>query len=103
MINNRIRCDICQFDIHRASYSRHLKSRKHAENKQHFTVNIHRKRVVKEDIKVSNTKVENQYYFTDRILKIAYDINIENHHDKHANSIIHHKKDISVLKDRIFD
>jgi len=41
-----------------------------------------------EDIKVSNTKVENQYYFTDRILKVAYDINIDNHHEKHAISII---------------
>ena len=29
------------------------------------------KRVVKEVFKVSDTKVENQYYFTDRKLKIA--------------------------------
>ena len=39
-------------------------------------------RVVKE-----NFKVENQYCFTDRILKIAYDINIDIHHRKHAKSI----------------
>ena len=24
MKNNRVRCDICKIDIHRASYSRHL-------------------------------------------------------------------------------
>ena len=45
------------------------------------------KRIAKEDIKTSDTKVENLYYFTDRKLKIAYDININNHHDKHANSV----------------
>ena len=45
------------------------------------------KRVVKEAKELYDTKVENQYCFTDRILKIAYDINIDNHHDEHANSI----------------
>ena len=46
------------------------------------------KRHVKEDIKVSDTKDENLFFFTDRLLKIAFDIKIDNHHDKHANSII---------------
>ena len=89
---NRVRCDICKIDIHRASYSRNLKSKKHSENMSQNKVIIPRKnpmkRVVKEVFKVSDTKVENQYYFTDRKLKIAYDINIDNHHDKHANSMI---------------
>ena len=40
------------------------------------------------DLKVSGTKVKIQYYFTDRIKKVAFDTNIDNHHDKHANSII---------------
>ena len=46
------------------------------------------KRIVKEDFEVSDTKLENLYYFTDRILKKAYDINLDNHHDNYANSII---------------
>ena len=48
------------------------------------------KRVRKEKNKVSdfNTRVENQTYLTDRILKVAYDINIDNHHDENANSQI---------------
>ena len=31
MKHNRVRCDICKIDIHRASYTRHLKSKKHLE------------------------------------------------------------------------
>ena len=46
------------------------------------------KRIVKEDFKVSDTKVENLHFFTDRILKKAYDINLDSHHDNYANSII---------------
>ena len=26
------RCDICIFDFHRASYAKHLRSKKHSEN-----------------------------------------------------------------------
>ena len=29
---NSRRCDICNVDIHRASYVKHLKSKKHLEN-----------------------------------------------------------------------
>ena len=36
----------------------------------------------------SRTKVENLIYFTDRIIKSAHVINIDNHHSKHANSTI---------------
>ena len=32
MNNNSSRCDVCKIDIHRASYSRHLKSKKHLES-----------------------------------------------------------------------
>ena len=82
---NRVRCDNCKIDVQRASYSRHLKSKKHLENMSQNKVISPRKnptkRVVKEVIKVSDIKVQNQCYFTDRILKIAYDINIDNQHD----------------------
>ena len=72
---SRVRCDICIIDIRRASYKPHVNtSRKNPM-----------KRVVKETNKVSNTKVENQNCFTDRILKIAYDIKLDNHDDQNAN------------------
>ena len=89
---NRVLCDLCKIDIHRASYSRHLKCKKHLENMAQNKVIVPRKnltkRVVKDDTEVSHTNVENHYYFTDRILKIAYIIDIDNHHSKNANSII---------------
>ena len=90
MKNVRVRCDFSKIDIHRASFSRHSKSKKHLENMTQNNVvvpwNNPIKRVVKEGIKVSDTKVENQYYFTDRMIKVPYDINIDNHHDKHGKS-----------------
>ena len=64
--------------FHRASYSRHLKSKKHLENILQKKVIVPRKnpikRVVKakEVVKVTDTNVENLYSFTDNILKIAY-------------------------------
>ena len=90
MKENRVRCDICKIDIHRASYARHLKSKMQLENLTQNNVIIPRKnpikRIVAKNINISNTKVENLYYFTDRILKVAYDITIDNHHSNHANS-----------------
>ena len=94
MKNNSVRCDVCKIDLHRGSYSRHLKSKKHMENMTQSKVIIPKKnwikRIVKEEIKVSDidTKDENRYYFTDRILKDAYGINIDNHHNENANSTI---------------
>ena len=29
MIHNNVRCEVCKIDVHRASYSRHLKSKEH--------------------------------------------------------------------------
>ena len=63
---NRVRCDICRIDTHRASYSRYLKIKKHLESMSQNIVNIPRKkpkkRVVKVENKVSDidTKVENR-------------------------------------------
>ena len=31
-IESSRRCDICNFDVHRASYAKHLRSKKHLEN-----------------------------------------------------------------------
>ena len=30
-MENSLRCDICNFDVHRASYGKRLKSKKHLE------------------------------------------------------------------------
>ena len=88
----RVRCDFCKSKIHRASYSRHLKRKKHLKKMSQNKVIISRKnptkRVKKEAIKVSDTEVENRNCITDRIIKNAYHIIIDNHHDKDANSQI---------------
>ena len=58
MKNSRVKCDICKIEIHRASYSRHLKSEKHLEkikeNKVTFAWKSPMKRALKEKIKVSD-------------------------------------------------
>ena len=37
---------------------------------------------------MSDTKVKNLFYFTDRILRFAYDITIDNHKSNHEHSIM---------------
>ena len=82
--NNTIRCEDCNIDIHRASYSRHLKSKKHLDKN-----NIKPKKVIDKDNKKvtkKNNKIE--YKFTDEILDKIYDITIDRHHKKKLNSQI---------------
>ena len=43
---------------------------------------------MKNNINISNTIVENLCFSTDRILKFAYDIIIDNHHSNDVNSLI---------------
>ena len=92
MICSRVRCDFYKIDTHRASYSERKERKKHSENIQQNKIFVLRrnpiKRIVKEDNKVSDTKFDNLFYFTNRGKKVAYDIIIDNHHDKHANSKI---------------
>ena len=89
---NRKRCALCKIDVLRASYSRHLKSKKQLEitikNKANVPGKNPTKPVKREHFEASHTKIKNLYYFIYRILKVAYVINIDNHHDKHANSMI---------------
>ena len=49
---------------------------------------IHRQNLIKEDIILSDTNVANLCSFTDRKPKVAYDVTLDNHHSKHANSKI---------------
>ena len=37
---NSRRCDVCTFDFHRASLSKHFKSKKHSENMKQDDMNI---------------------------------------------------------------
>ena len=82
--NNTIRCVDCNIDIHRASYSRHLKSKKHFEKN-----NVKPKKVIdKEANKIIKSNDKIKYKFTDNILDTAYDITIDRHHKKDLNSQI---------------
>ena len=64
--------------------------KKHLENMTETIVNIPsknpNKRIVEKNFIISDTKLEHLCYFTDRILKGAYDITIDNHHCHHASS-----------------
>ena len=82
--NNTIRCVDCNIDIHRASYSRHLKSKKHLDKN-----NIKPKKVIDKDNK-KETKRNNKirYKFKDETLDKIYDITIDRHHNKELNSQI---------------
>ena len=51
MEDNRVRCYFSKIDVHRASYSRHLKSKKHIENEQQNKVFIPRKNPMKRVVK----------------------------------------------------
>ena len=82
--NNTIRCVDCNIDNHRASYSRHLKSKKHLEKN-----NVKPKKVIdKEANKIIRSNDKIKYKFTDNILDTAYDITIDRHHKKDLNSQI---------------
>ena len=94
MKHDKKRCAVCKIDMHRASMSRHLKSKKHLENLQQNKVTIPTKKpikqVVKDEIKVPDIDIkdENLYFLFDKILKAAYNITVENHHDKDVNSVL---------------
>ena len=45
--NNKVRCYICKSDIHRASYSIHLKRKEHLEHMTQNKVIVPRKQIVK--------------------------------------------------------
>ena len=86
--NNMKRCVDCNIDVHRASYSRHLKSKRHLEKKEIKPRKIIDKDNIKETNKNKNIKRNDkiEYKFTDNILNIAYDITVDKHHKKNLNS-----------------
>ena len=111
---NSRRCDICNVETHRASFVKHMKSKKHLENmKQNemiipdwlFQEPIENKikkiynpkplrQLARDNIKLDDKQINkelakkmiNPYYFTDRNLKVGFKINLDSHNLHHANS-----------------
>ena len=111
---NSCKCEICNADVHRASYMKHLRSKKHVENmKQNEMIlpewlfqesvenkikKIYNSKPLRElargnirlDDKQLNKalakKMNNPYYFTDRNLKVGFKIKLDSHNLHHANS-----------------
>ena len=111
---NSRRCEICKIDVHRASYNKHLRSKKHLENIKHNELiipewlfkepienkykkiynpkplkQLARNNIILDDKQLNKElakKMINPYYFSDRNLKVAYKINLDSHHINHLNS-----------------
>ena len=111
---NSRRCDICNVDVHRASYWKHLRSKKHLENmKQNEMIipdwlfqepvenKINKiynpkslKQLARNNIRLDDKqlnkefarKMINPYCFTDRNLQVGFKINLDSHHISHYNS-----------------
>ena len=108
------RCEICNVDVYRASYNKHLRSKKHTENIKHNEMIIPEwlfrepienkiekiynpislKKLARNKINLDDKqlnkelakKMINPYYFSDRNLKDAYKINLDSHHINHLIS-----------------
>ena len=111
---NSRRFEICNVDVHRASYIKHLRSKKQMENiKQNemiipewlFQEPIEKKmktiynpkslkQLARNNIKLDDKqlnkeiarKMINPYYFTDKNLKVGLKINLDSHNINHLNS-----------------
>ena len=111
---NSGRCDICNTDVHRASYVKHLRSKTHLENMKQNEVIIPEwlfqepvekkikkiynpkslKQLARDNIGLDDKqlnkelarKMINPYYVTDSNLKVGFKINSDSHHINHANS-----------------
>ena len=114
MENSRT-CEICNVNVHRASFAKHLKSKKHLEKleqneriipewffkeeKTPIKKKIQKvynpktlKQLAREKIKLDDKEFAKMmispYYFIDRNLKNGFKINLESHNISHANSIL---------------
>ena len=113
---NSRKCEVCNVDVHRASYIKHLRSKKHLESmkKSEMTIpewliqepvenkinNIYNpkslKQIARDNIRLDDRqlnkklakKMINPYYFTDRNLKFAYEIILDSHNLHHTKSKI---------------
>ena len=114
MENSRT-CEICNVNVHRASFVKHLRGKKHLENmiqnemiipewffeeeKAPIKKKIQKvynsktlKQLAREKIKLDDKELAkmmiNPYYFIDENLKNGYKNNLESHNISHANSIL---------------
>ena len=114
MENSRT-CEVCNVNVHRASFVKHLRSKKHMENmiqnemiiperffkeeKAPIKKKIQKvynpktlKQLAREKIKLDDNELAkmmiNPYYFIDENLKNGFKINLESHNISHANSIL---------------
>ena len=113
---NSCKCEVCNVDVHRASYIKHLRSKKHIENmKQNemiipewlfqelFENKINKiynpkplRQLARANIRLDDRQLNSElarrmnipYYFTDRALQIGSKIDLDSHHINHANSKI---------------
>ena len=111
---NSRRCEICNIDIHRASYIKHLRSKKHLENMKQSEMIIPEwlfqepienkikkiynprslKQLERDNIRLDDKqlnkelgkKMINPYYFTDRAFQVGFKINLDSHNLHQANS-----------------
>ena len=111
---NSRKCDICNVDVHKASYAQHLRSKQHLENikKKEMIIpellskepienkneKIYNPKTLKQtalekinlDDKQLNKelakKIINPHYFADRLLQVGFNITLKSHHINHANS-----------------
>ena len=114
MENSRT-CEICNVNVHRASFVKHLRSKKRLENIEQNEMIIPEwlfqeerspikkkikkvynpktlKQIAREKIKLDDKELAkmmiNPYYFIDGNLKIGFKIDLESHNFSHANSIL---------------
>ena len=108
------KCENCNNDVHRASYIKHLRSKKHIENMKQNEIIIPEwlfqepienkvnkiynpkslKQIARDNIIIDDKqlnkelakKMVNPYYFTDRNLKVGFKINLDSHNLHHTNS-----------------
>ena len=111
---NSRKCEVCNVDVHRASYQKHLRSKKHLENMKQNEVIISEwffqkpieneikilynpkslKQLARENIKLDDKllkkelakKMIDPFCFTDRKIKVGFKINLDSHQINHANS-----------------
>ena len=114
-MDNSRTCEVCNVNVHRASFAKHLRSKTHLENviqnemiipdwffkeeKSPIKKKIQKvynpktlKQLAREKIKLDDKELAkimiNPYYFIDKNLKIGFKINLECHKFSHANSIL---------------
>ena len=111
---NSRKCEICNVDVHRVSYMKHLRSKKHLENmKQNDMIipeclfqepienktnriynpkslkQLARNNILLHDKHLNKElarKMINPYYSIDRNLRVGFKTNLESHQINHANS-----------------